>query len=175
MPPPTPESRRCRSILRPRRVGKAVLCVQLRLEFWSKHHVHPVTRKPKLGSRLVLWCHGVQQFLLSRRGILPLSSRNVMNHSQVGQSVSIIARSNGMNSSDLASPNHSSPSIIGMPKQQQQQAKQQLTIKRWTIHVTYLRGSRALPDYSHTSWTSRYSSSKGIKDTQKDAILLSGP
>ncbi|KAB5542064.1 hypothetical protein PHYPO_G00087150 [Pangasianodon hypophthalmus] len=60
------------------------------------------------------------------RGILPMNTRNMMNHSQVGQSISMSGRSNSMSSSGLGSPNRISPSIICMPKQQQ--ARQPLTI-----------------------------------------------
>ncbi|XP_072915774.1 CCR4-NOT transcription complex subunit 2 isoform X1 [Hemitrygon akajei] len=45
-------------------------------------------------------------------------SRNMMNHSQVGQGIGIPGRTNSMSSSGLGSPNRSSPSIICMPKQQ---------------------------------------------------------
>ncbi|KAF4079464.1 hypothetical protein AMELA_G00178340 [Ameiurus melas] len=60
------------------------------------------------------------------RGVLPMNARNMMNHSQVGQSISMSGRSNSMSSSGLGSPNRISPSIICMPKQQQ--ARQSLTI-----------------------------------------------
>uniref|UniRef100_A0AAR2LU71 CCR4-NOT transcription complex subunit 2 n=1 Tax=Pygocentrus nattereri TaxID=42514 RepID=A0AAR2LU71_PYGNA len=60
------------------------------------------------------------------RGILPMNSRNMMNHSQVGQGMSISGRTNSMGSSGLGSPNRSSPSIICMPKQQP--ARQPFTI-----------------------------------------------
>ncbi|KAL7827732.1 hypothetical protein AOLI_G00308840 [Acnodon oligacanthus] len=53
------------------------------------------------------------------RGILPMNTRNMMNHVQVGQSMSVSGRTNSISSSGLASPNRSSPSIICMPKQQQ--------------------------------------------------------
>ncbi|XP_041693041.1 CCR4-NOT transcription complex subunit 2 isoform X1 [Coregonus clupeaformis] len=56
------------------------------------------------------------------RGILPMNSRNMLNHSQVGQGI-------GMGSSrtnSMGSPNRSSPSIICMPKQQP--ARQPFTI-----------------------------------------------
>uniref|UniRef100_A0A8C9ZES9 CCR4-NOT transcription complex subunit 2 n=1 Tax=Sander lucioperca TaxID=283035 RepID=A0A8C9ZES9_SANLU len=53
------------------------------------------------------------------RGILPMSTRSVLNHSQqVGVG--------GGRSSGMGSPSRSSPSIIGMPKQQQ--ARQPFTI-----------------------------------------------
>ncbi|XP_066543311.1 CCR4-NOT transcription complex subunit 2 isoform X2 [Amia ocellicauda] len=52
------------------------------------------------------------------RGILPLNTRNIMNHSQVGQGIGMSGRTNSMSSSGLGSPNRSSPSIICMPKQQ---------------------------------------------------------
>ncbi|XP_063072913.1 CCR4-NOT transcription complex subunit 2 isoform X2 [Engraulis encrasicolus] len=59
------------------------------------------------------------------RGILPMNSRNMMNHAQVGQGMGgMSGRSNSMGSSGLGSPNRSSP--ICMPKQQQ--ARQPLTI-----------------------------------------------
>uniref|UniRef100_A0A8C9WNR9 CCR4-NOT transcription complex subunit 2 n=1 Tax=Scleropages formosus TaxID=113540 RepID=A0A8C9WNR9_SCLFO len=51
------------------------------------------------------------------RGILPMNTRNMMNHSQVGQGIGITGRTNSMGSSGLGSPNRSSPSIICMPKQ----------------------------------------------------------
>uniref|UniRef100_A0AAY5EU06 CCR4-NOT transcription complex subunit 2 n=1 Tax=Electrophorus electricus TaxID=8005 RepID=A0AAY5EU06_ELEEL len=60
------------------------------------------------------------------RGILPMNSRNIMNHSQVGQGMSMSGRTNSMGSSGLGSPNRSSPSIICMPKQQS--ARQPFTI-----------------------------------------------
>ncbi|XP_066525348.1 CCR4-NOT transcription complex subunit 2-like isoform X3 [Hoplias malabaricus] len=60
------------------------------------------------------------------RGILPMNTRNIMNHSQVSQSISLSGRTNSMSSSGLGSPNRSSPSIICMPKQQP--SRQQLTI-----------------------------------------------
>ncbi|XP_035282291.1 CCR4-NOT transcription complex subunit 2 isoform X2 [Anguilla anguilla] len=47
------------------------------------------------------------------RAILPMNTRNMMNHSQVGQSIGMGGRTNSM-----GSPNRSSPSIICMPKQQ---------------------------------------------------------
>uniref|UniRef100_A0A3Q3KR39 CCR4-NOT transcription complex subunit 2 n=2 Tax=Mastacembelus armatus TaxID=205130 RepID=A0A3Q3KR39_9TELE len=53
------------------------------------------------------------------RGTLPMNSRNMLNHSQVGQGIGISGRTNSMSSSGLGSPNGSSPSIICMPKQQQ--------------------------------------------------------
>uniref|UniRef100_A0A8C9U6P9 CCR4-NOT transcription complex subunit 2 n=1 Tax=Scleropages formosus TaxID=113540 RepID=A0A8C9U6P9_SCLFO len=52
------------------------------------------------------------------RGILPMNTRNMMNHSQVGQGIGMTGRTNSMGSSGLGSPNRSSPSIICMPKQQ---------------------------------------------------------
>uniref|UniRef100_A0A8C6VZS8 CCR4-NOT transcription complex subunit 2 n=1 Tax=Nothobranchius furzeri TaxID=105023 RepID=A0A8C6VZS8_NOTFU len=52
------------------------------------------------------------------RGTLPMSSRNILNHSQVGQGIGLSSRTNSMSSSGLGSPNRSSPSIICMPKQQ---------------------------------------------------------
>ncbi|XP_048864926.1 CCR4-NOT transcription complex subunit 2 isoform X2 [Brienomyrus brachyistius] len=52
------------------------------------------------------------------RGILPMNTRNLMNHSQVGQGIGLTGRTNSMGSSGLGSPNRSSPSIICMPKQQ---------------------------------------------------------
>ncbi|KAL0968098.1 hypothetical protein UPYG_G00262380 [Umbra pygmaea] len=56
------------------------------------------------------------------RGILPMSSRSMLNHSQVGQSAGMTSgRTNSM-----GSPNRSSPSIICMPKQQP--ARQPFTI-----------------------------------------------
>ncbi|XP_068168614.1 CCR4-NOT transcription complex subunit 2 isoform X2 [Antennarius striatus] len=60
------------------------------------------------------------------RGTLPMNSRNMLNHSQVGQGIGMSARTNSMGSSGLASPNRSSPSIICMPKQQP--ARQPFTI-----------------------------------------------
>ncbi|XP_060745673.1 CCR4-NOT transcription complex subunit 2-like isoform X2 [Tachysurus vachellii] len=60
------------------------------------------------------------------RGILPTNTRNMMNHSQTGSSISMNGWSNSMSSSGLGSPTHSSPSTICMPKQQQ--ARQSLTI-----------------------------------------------
>ncbi|KAK3544941.1 hypothetical protein QTP86_029212, partial [Hemibagrus guttatus] len=60
------------------------------------------------------------------RGILPMNTRNMMNHSQAGSSISMSGRSNSMISSGLGSPTHNSPSTICMPKQQQ--ARQSLTI-----------------------------------------------
>ncbi|XP_062374119.1 CCR4-NOT transcription complex subunit 2 isoform X1 [Sardina pilchardus] len=78
------------------------------------------------------------------RGILPMNTRNMMNHAQVGQGMSgMSGRSNSMGSSGLGSPNRSSPSIICMPKQQQ--ARQPLTINRdseqadWMIQKGTLR------------------------------------
>uniref|UniRef100_A0A3Q3J4K5 CCR4-NOT transcription complex subunit 2 n=1 Tax=Monopterus albus TaxID=43700 RepID=A0A3Q3J4K5_MONAL len=56
------------------------------------------------------------------RGILPMSSRSVLNHSQqVGGGTG-----GGGRSGSMGSPSRSSPSIIGMPKQQQ--ARQPFTI-----------------------------------------------
>uniref|UniRef100_A0A3B3QL23 CCR4-NOT transcription complex subunit 2 n=1 Tax=Paramormyrops kingsleyae TaxID=1676925 RepID=A0A3B3QL23_9TELE len=52
------------------------------------------------------------------RGILPMNTRNMMNHSQVSQGMAMTGRTNSMGSSGLGSPNRSSPSIICMPKQQ---------------------------------------------------------
>ncbi|RVE72218.1 hypothetical protein OJAV_G00059760 [Oryzias javanicus] len=60
------------------------------------------------------------------RGTLPINSRNLLNHSQVGQAIGIGTRTNSMSSSGLGSPNRSSPSIICMPKQQP--ARQPFTI-----------------------------------------------
>uniref|UniRef100_A0AAY4BGX4 CCR4-NOT transcription complex subunit 2 n=1 Tax=Denticeps clupeoides TaxID=299321 RepID=A0AAY4BGX4_9TELE len=60
------------------------------------------------------------------RGILPMNTRNLMNHTQVGQGMGMSRGSNNMGSSGLGSPNRSSPSIICMPKQQQ--SRQPLTI-----------------------------------------------
>eukprot|EP00063_Salmo_salar_P005157 XP_013979992.1 PREDICTED: CCR4-NOT transcription complex subunit 2-like isoform X2 [Salmo salar] len=61
------------------------------------------------------------------RGILPMNSRNMLNHSQVGQGIGMVSsRTNSMGSSGLGSPNRSSPSIICMPKQQP--ARQPFTI-----------------------------------------------
>uniref|UniRef100_A0AAQ6A038 CCR4-NOT transcription complex subunit 2 n=1 Tax=Amphiprion ocellaris TaxID=80972 RepID=A0AAQ6A038_AMPOC len=61
------------------------------------------------------------------RGILPMSSRNVLNHSQqvggpTGQAGGMGGggeRGGGGRSGSMGSPSRSSPSIIGMPKQQQ--------------------------------------------------------
>lgn len=79
----------------------------------------------------------------SFRGILPMSSRSVLNHSQqvggpTGQSGSMVGGVGGERgggggvgagrSSSMGSPSRSSPSIIGMPKQQQ--ARQPFTINR---------------------------------------------
>uniref|UniRef100_A0A1A8HFA0 CCR4-NOT transcription complex subunit 2 n=1 Tax=Nothobranchius korthausae TaxID=1143690 RepID=A0A1A8HFA0_9TELE len=52
------------------------------------------------------------------RGTLPMSTRSILNHSQVGQGIGLSSRTNSMSSSGLGSPNRSSPSIICMPKQQ---------------------------------------------------------
>ncbi|XP_071261732.1 CCR4-NOT transcription complex subunit 2 isoform X3 [Salvelinus alpinus] len=61
------------------------------------------------------------------RGILPMNSRNMLNHSQVGQGIGMGGgRTNSMGSSGLGSPNRSPPSIICMPKQQP--ARQPFTI-----------------------------------------------
>uniref|UniRef100_A0A8C5N5I9 CCR4-NOT transcription complex subunit 2 n=2 Tax=Gouania willdenowi TaxID=441366 RepID=A0A8C5N5I9_GOUWI len=60
------------------------------------------------------------------RGTLPMNSRNMLNHSQVGQGIGMSGRTNSMGSSGLGSPNRSSPSIICMPKQQP--ARQPFTI-----------------------------------------------
>ncbi|XP_031719409.1 CCR4-NOT transcription complex subunit 2 isoform X1 [Anarhichas minor] len=60
------------------------------------------------------------------RGTLPMNTRNMLNHSQVGQGIGMSGRTNSMGSSGLGSPNHSSPSIICMPKQQP--ARQPFTI-----------------------------------------------
>nr|XP_046210617.1 CCR4-NOT transcription complex subunit 2-like isoform X3 [Oncorhynchus gorbuscha] len=61
------------------------------------------------------------------RGILPMNSRNMLNHSQVGQGIGMVSsRTNSMGSSGLGSPNRNSPSIICMPKQQP--ARQPFTI-----------------------------------------------
>ncbi|KAJ8008824.1 hypothetical protein DPEC_G00082430 [Dallia pectoralis] len=62
------------------------------------------------------------------RGILPMNTRNLMNHSsqQVGGQGSMGVRTNSMGSSGLGSPNRASPSIICMPKQQQ--SRQPFTI-----------------------------------------------
>ncbi|KAI4826130.1 hypothetical protein KUCAC02_021777 [Chaenocephalus aceratus] len=62
------------------------------------------------------------------RGSLPMNTRNMLNHSQVGQSIGMSGRTNSMSSSGLGSPNRSSPSIICMPKQQP--ARQPFTIKQ---------------------------------------------
>lgn len=76
------------------------------------------------------------------RGILPMSSRSVMNHNQqvggpTGQSVGMVGvggergGAGGVGagrSGSMGSPSRSSPSIIGMPKQQQ--ARQPFTINR---------------------------------------------
>uniref|UniRef100_A0AAQ5YF18 CCR4-NOT transcription complex subunit 2 n=1 Tax=Amphiprion ocellaris TaxID=80972 RepID=A0AAQ5YF18_AMPOC len=73
----------------------------------------------------------VQQEVVIRvcacRGILPMSSRNVLNHSQqvggpTGQAGGMGGggeRGGGGRSGSMGSPSRSSPSIIGMPKQQQ--------------------------------------------------------
>lgn len=64
-----------------------------------------------------------------------MNSRNMLNHSQVGQGIGMgSGRTNSMGSSGLGSPNRSPPSIICMPKQQP--ARQPFTINR----------------YSHTVW-----------------------
>ncbi|XP_077956957.1 CCR4-NOT transcription complex subunit 2 isoform X1 [Gasterosteus aculeatus] len=69
------------------------------------------------------------------RGILPMSTRSVLNHSQqvggpTGQSGGMggvgVERGGGGGRSGMGSPSRSSPSIIGMPKQQQ--ARQPFTI-----------------------------------------------
>uniref|UniRef100_A0A672YQK9 CCR4-NOT transcription complex subunit 2 n=1 Tax=Sphaeramia orbicularis TaxID=375764 RepID=A0A672YQK9_9TELE len=60
------------------------------------------------------------------RGTLPMNTRNMLNHSQVGQGIGMSGRTNSMSSSGLGSPNRSSPSIICMPKQQP--ARQPFTI-----------------------------------------------
>ncbi|KAG5273077.1 hypothetical protein AALO_G00147400 [Alosa alosa] len=60
------------------------------------------------------------------RGILPMNTRNMINHSQVGPGLGMSGRTNSMGSSGLGSPNRSSPSIICMPKQQP--ARQPFTI-----------------------------------------------
>ncbi|XP_062245417.1 CCR4-NOT transcription complex subunit 2 isoform X1 [Platichthys flesus] len=60
------------------------------------------------------------------RGTLPMNTRNMLNHSQVSQSIGMSGRTNSMGSSGLGSPNRSSPSIICMPKQQP--ARQPFTI-----------------------------------------------
>ncbi|XP_040019466.1 CCR4-NOT transcription complex subunit 2 isoform X2 [Gasterosteus aculeatus] len=60
------------------------------------------------------------------RGTLPMNTRNMLNHSQVGQGIGMSGRTNSMGSSGLGSPNRSSPSIICMPKQQP--ARQPFTI-----------------------------------------------
>ncbi|KAG5830529.1 hypothetical protein ANANG_G00311620 [Anguilla anguilla] len=52
------------------------------------------------------------------RGILPINTRNMMNHSQVGQGLGMGSRTNSLSGSGLGSPSRSSPSIICMPKQQ---------------------------------------------------------
>lgn len=62
------------------------------------------------------------------RGTLPMNTRNMLNHSQVGQGIGMSGRTNSMGSSGLGSPNRSSPSIICMPKQQP--ARQPFTINR---------------------------------------------
>ncbi|TNN46662.1 CCR4-NOT transcription complex subunit 2 [Liparis tanakae] len=74
------------------------------------------------------------------RGILPMSTRSVLNHSQqvggpTGQTGGMggvgVERGGGVGggrSSGMGSPSRSSPSIIGMPKQQQ--ARQPFTINR---------------------------------------------
>lgn len=68
------------------------------------------------------------------RGTLPMNTRNMLNHSQVGQGIGMSGRTNSMGSSGLGSPNRSSPSIICMPKQQP--ARQPFTINRYTdTHV----------------------------------------
>ncbi|XP_061826055.1 CCR4-NOT transcription complex subunit 2 isoform X1 [Nerophis lumbriciformis] len=60
------------------------------------------------------------------RGTLPMNTRNMLNHSQVGQGLGMSNRTNSMSSSGLGSPNRSSPSIICMPKQQP--ARQAFTV-----------------------------------------------
>ncbi|KAM4554012.1 CCR4-NOT transcription complex subunit 2 [Fundulus diaphanus] len=60
------------------------------------------------------------------RGTLSMNSRNILNHSQVGQGIGLTGRTSSMGSSGLGSPNRSSPSIICMPKQQP--ARQPCTI-----------------------------------------------
>lgn len=72
----------------------------------------------------------------SCRGILPMSSRSVLNHNQqvggpTGQSGGMGGGERGGGggrSGSMGSPSRSSPSIIGMPKQQQ--ARQPFTINR---------------------------------------------
>lgn len=59
-----------------------------------------------------------------------MNTRNMLNHSQVGQGIGMSGRTNSMGSSGLGSPNRSSPSIICMPKQQP--ARQPFTINRQT-------------------------------------------
>lgn len=79
--------------------------------------------------------------LFLNRGTLPMNSRNMLNHSQVGQGIGISGRTNSMGSSGLGSPNRSSPSIICMPKQQP--ARQPFTINRWVLLRSH--ASRHLP------------------------------
>lgn len=79
------------------------------------------------------------------RGILPMSSRSVLNHSQqVGGPTSQAGGIGGGErggsgagrSGSMGSPSRSSPSIIGMPKQQQ--ARQPFTINRYHTHAFLL-------------------------------------
>lgn len=65
-----------------------------------------------------------------------MNSRNMLNHSQVGQGIGISGRTNSMGSSGLGSPNRSSPSIICMPKQQP--ARQPFTINRYIVVICVL-------------------------------------
>ena len=92
------------------------------------------------------------------RGILPLSSRSVLNHSQqvggpTGQTGGMVGGERGgasagvgaARSSSIGSPSRGSPSIIGMAKQQQ--ARQPFTINRCTLAHTRAHARSALsPD-----------------------------
>lgn len=83
------------------------------------------------------------------RGILPMSSRSVLNHSQqvggpTGQTGGMVGGERGgasggvgagRSSSSIGSPSRGSPSIIGMPKQQP--ARQPFTINRYTHTHTH--------------------------------------
>lgn len=104
-------------------------------------HITPTTGVPSMSlhtpsspSRCVLFpeaeiWNGRQMPLSSDRfSLRGTISRNILNHSQVGQGIGLTGRTSSMGSSGLGSPNRSSPSIICMPKQQP--ARQPCTINR---------------------------------------------
>uniref|UniRef100_A0A8D0D503 CCR4-NOT transcription complex subunit 2 n=1 Tax=Sander lucioperca TaxID=283035 RepID=A0A8D0D503_SANLU len=122
----------------------------------SKMNPHPCN----LLQLLICCCVFLCAFRSLCRGILPMSTRSVLNHSQqvggpTGQTGGMggvgVERGGGGGvgggrSSGMGSPSRSSPSIIGMPKQQQ--ARQPFTINSENVTGLDLSDFPALADRS---------------------------